>query len=83
VEILDDMSVLMTLVVGGAVAISAFFWLATFSRGNVLLVGGTWLFGGVVCALLYFFLASRYSLSGPIIIFLSTLIAGLLQFLPP
>jgi hypothetical protein len=81
--VLNDLLILMTLVVGGAVAVSAFLWLATFSRSEVLMVGGSWLVGGMICIFIYFLLALRFSLSSPVMVLLSTLIAGPLQILLP
>lgn len=81
-EILNDMSILMTLVVGGTVVLVAFLWLVTFSQRDIFIVGAFWLSGGVLCALIYLFLVSYYSLRGPIIIFSITLLTGLVQFLP-
>ncbi len=80
-EILNDMSILLTVVVGGTMAIVAFLWLATFSRGDRLIMIVIRLIVGVFCALIYLGLALRFSLSGSMIILLSALIAELLQIM--
>ena len=73
--LIEAMIVPTILAVGGAVAISALLWLATFSRDNVLMIGGVWLLLGMFCTL--------FAFAGPTIFFLLLMVAGLaLIFLP-
>ncbi len=78
-EILNDISILVTVVVGGTVATVAFLGLAMFSRRDGLMVLTIRLIVGAFCALVYLGLAMRFSLSGPMVVFLSALIAEPLQ----
>ena len=81
-QLLNDMLILMTLVIGGSAAIAAFLGLAGFSNRNLRDVVITWLQGGVLCALFYFVLAGRFSLSGPIVLLLLILMVGPPLFQP-
>jgi len=79
-EVLNDMLMIIAVMVGGAVAVAAFLKLATFSRGDISMVGITWLQGGMFCALVYLALAIKYSISGLIALFLIAAITGLPGF---
>jgi len=79
-EILNDLTILMTVMIGGTVAIVAFLGLATLWSSRSLLITMR-LVAGAFCASIYLMLAVRFSLNGPIIIFLSALIAEPLQVL--
>lgn len=79
-EVLNDMLMIIAVVVGGAVAVAAFLKLATFSRGNISMLGMTWLQGGMFCALVYLALAIKYSISSLIALFLIAAITGLPGF---
>ena len=86
--LLNEMLMVMVVMIGGAVAVSAFFWLAAFSRGDISVVGGNWLAGGMLSALIYLSFILRFSLSGPIVLFPIILVVGLplfgfLKFLEP
>ncbi|MDY7078684.1 MAG: hypothetical protein SXV54_17360, partial [Chloroflexota bacterium] len=76
-EILNELLMLVTLVVGGTVAIVAFLRLATFSQGDRATMRMIWSFGGVFFILFYLVLKLQFSLSGPIIILLTAPITGL------
>jgi len=80
-EILNDISILLTVVVGGTVAIVAFLGLAMFSKSNRWIIIVIRVIVGVFCALIYPILALRFSLSGSIIVLLSALIAELVQIM--
>jgi len=80
-EIWSDISLILTVVVGGTVAIVAFLGLATFSKSNRLTIIVIRVVVGVFCTLIYLMLAVRFSLNGPMIVFLSAMIAEPLQVL--
>jgi len=78
IKVLNDTVMLVTLVLGGTVAIAAFLWLATFSRREISRICFNWLVGGVFCVVIYLLLALTLSLGSLAVAFLLILIAGLL-----
>jgi hypothetical protein len=83
ITLINNVMILMTLVLGGTVAIGLFLWLATFSRNDINLVGGSWLTSGLIGAGLYISLVtSGISRGGPTVAFGINLLAGLLLLTP-
>jgi len=78
-EILSDISLLAAVTVGGTAGIVAFLQLAMFSRYSKLIIIQIRFVVGIVCALIYLGLALGFSLTGPIIVLISALLAELLQ----
>jgi len=82
-DILGEVLAIMVLAAGGAAAVVAFLWLATFSWFERLVEGVFWLMGGMLCASVYFLLVWGLAFRGPISMFLSAALSGLVQFVPP
>jgi len=81
-QLLNDLLILTTLVVGGSAAVAGFLWLAGFSKDvRTEVARSKWLYGGALCVSIYFVLAWRFLLDSPIILLLLTLAIGPLLFL--
>jgi hypothetical protein len=72
---LSDLSIPMTLAVGGTAAVVSLLWLATFSWRHIGMAGGIWLLIGISCTV--------FCLVSPTAFFLSIMIAGLPLILLP
>jgi len=78
-KFLNDISILLVVLVGGTVALSAFLRLAMFSQRDVSTIATVRLLVGVLCISIYFGLATRLSFRGPLSVMLSALVAESLQ----
>jgi len=78
-KILNDISILLVVLVGGTVALGAFLRLAMFSQRDVSTIATVRLIVAVLCISIYFGLATRFSFRGPLSVMLSAMVAEPLQ----